>query len=87
MAKLDAAARKALPTSKFALPQQRKDPIPNKSHAEAALTMGMRDASPSEKAEIRRNVHKDFPSVGNTAKDDKKDTPMGKMVRGALSKK
>jgi hypothetical protein len=83
MAKLDTAARKALPTSKFALPAQRKDPIPDKSHARAALTMGMRDASPAEKAEIRSNVHKDFPSVGK----DKKDTPMGKMVRGALSKK
>lgn len=83
MAKLDTAARKALPNSKFALPTQRKDPIPDKSHARAALTMGMRDASPREKAEIRSNVHKDFPSVG---KSDKKDTPMGKMVRGALSK-
>ena len=83
MAKLDTKERKALTTSKFALPAQRKDPIPDKSHARAALTMGMRDASPSEKAEIRSNVHKDFPSVGK----DKKDTPMGKMVRGALSKK
>jgi hypothetical protein len=83
MAKLDTAARKALPTSKFALPAQRKDPIPDQSHAKAALTMGMRDASPAEKAEIRSNVHKNFPSVGK----DKKDTPMGKMVRGALSKK
>jgi hypothetical protein len=87
MAKLNAADRKALPPSKFALPDQRKDPIPNKSHAEEALTMGMRDASPAEKAEIRSNVHKAFPGVGKTAKDDKKDTPMGKMVRGALSKK
>lgn len=83
MATLTAADRKALPKNKFALPEQRKDPIPNASHARAALTMGMRDASPAEKAEIRSNVHKDFPSVGK----DKKDTPMGKMVRGALSKK
>lgn len=84
MAKLSAADRKALPRDKFALPDQRKDPIPNKSHAKAALTMGMRDASPSEKAEIRRNVHKDFPSVGKSAK---KDTPVGRMVRGALGGK
>jgi hypothetical protein len=84
MAKLDTAERKALPTSKFALPAQRKDPIPDKSHAKAALTMGMHDASPSQKAEIRSNVHKDSPTVG---KSEKKDTPMGKMVRGALAKK
>lgn len=33
MAKLSAAARKAIPTSEFGLPGSRKYPMPDKSHA------------------------------------------------------
>jgi hypothetical protein len=33
MAKLNAAARKKVPTSKFGLPGERKYPMPDKSHA------------------------------------------------------
>lgn len=33
MAKLNAAARKKIPTSKFGLPGERKYPMPDKSHA------------------------------------------------------
>jgi hypothetical protein len=33
MAKLTAAARRAIPTSKFALPDERKYPIEDRSHA------------------------------------------------------
>lgn len=75
MAKLKAKKRNALPSSEFALPGKRKDPIPDRSHAKAALTMGMRGASPAEKSEIRAAVHKKFPGVGEGGrmkKDEKK---------------
>lgn len=64
MAKLKAKTRNNLPASEFALPDKRKDPIPDESHGRAALTMGMRDASPAEKAEIRAKVHAKFPELG-----------------------
>ena len=33
MAKLTAAARKSIPTSKFGMPKQRKFPMPDREHA------------------------------------------------------
>jgi hypothetical protein len=63
MAKLSSSARKALPSSDFAIPSEREDPIQNKSHAKAALTMGMRDAGSSKKAEIRAAVRKRYPGM------------------------
>jgi hypothetical protein len=62
MAKLTSKARKALPASDFAL-SGRREPIQDKSHAHAALTMGMRKKTPNEKAQIRRAVKAKFPSV------------------------
>jgi hypothetical protein len=63
MAKLSSASRNALPPSDFVFPKQRKDPIPNASHAKAALTMGMRDQSSSGKAKIRAAVRKKYPGM------------------------
>lgn len=63
MATLSSAARNALPSSDFVFPKSRKDPIQNKSHAKAALTMGMRDQSASGKAEIRAKVRKRYPGM------------------------
>lgn len=83
MAKLDAAQRKALPSKDFA-GSGRSYPIPDKSHAEQALRMEGH-ASPEEQKKITAKVQSKFPGVGKS--DDKKDTPMGKMVRGALSKR
>lgn len=51
MAKLNAAARKALPSSTFAGPG-RSYPIPDRSHAIAAKSMAARYASPSVKAQV-----------------------------------
>jgi hypothetical protein len=70
MAKLTAADRKKIPTKDFALPG-RKEPIKDKSHAKAALTMGMRDKSSSQKATIRAAVHRKFPELGNGAEKKK----------------
>jgi len=83
MAKLNTAARKALPTKDFAGPD-RSYPINDPNHARNALSRVSQNGSPAEKAEVRAKVHAKYPDIG---KDDKKDTPMGKMVRGALSKK
>ena len=54
MAKLNAAARKKLPAKDFAGPG-RSDPIPDKSHARAALSMVGRQKglSPAQKASVR----------------------------------
>lgn len=62
MAKLTTAARKALPSSDFALPG-RRFPIEDKGHARAALSRASQFASPSEKATIRRKVHARFPGI------------------------
>lgn len=64
MAKLTSRERSNMPKSEFALPGKRKDPIPDRSHAKAALTMGMRGASPSEKSAIRAAVHSKYPDIG-----------------------
>lgn len=61
--KLTTDKRNSLPTKDFALPGLRKDPIQDRSHAEAAVTMGMRDASPAQKSEIRDAVKKKFPGI------------------------
>ncbi len=55
MAKLSTAARKALPSSAFALPGGRY-PIPDASHARNALARAAQNASPAEQATIRRKV-------------------------------
>lgn len=82
MAKLSSKKRNRLKSSQFALPGKRKDPIPDKSHAKAALTMGMRGASSSEKAEIRKRVHAKFPSVGASSRKKAKGKKMRKRVSG-----
>jgi hypothetical protein len=51
MAKLTAAARKKIPSSKFAGPD-RSYPIPDKAHAANAKARAAQFASPSEKAKI-----------------------------------
>ncbi len=70
MAKLTSKRRKAMPTKDFALPSKRKGgkggyPIEDKGHARNALSRVSEFGSPAEKAEVRRKVHKKFPSVGS----------------------
>ena len=84
MAKLDAKERKALPTKDFAEPG-RSYPINDPNHARNALSRVSQFGSPAEKAEVRAKVHSKYPGIGK--KDDKKDSPMGRMVRGALGGK
>lgn len=62
--KLSYAARQRLPTSQFAVPEKRKYPIENISHARNALARVSAYGSEREKAEVRRAVHKKYPSIG-----------------------
>ena len=52
MAKLNAAARKRIPSSQFGLPGKRAYPMPDKAHAANAKARASQFASPSEKAKI-----------------------------------
>jgi len=57
MAKLTAGARRGLRTSTFAVPSRRAFPIPDKSHARAALSLIRYARSPAEKAAIRAKAN------------------------------
>jgi len=63
MAKLNAAKRKKLPKSDFAVPG-RKYPVPDKNHARNALARVAQHGSPKEKAEVKAKVKAKFPSIG-----------------------
>ena len=58
MARLTAAKRRGLRTSTFAVPSRRAFPIPDKSHARAALSLIRHAKSPAEKAAIRGKANR-----------------------------
>lgn len=68
MAKLTAAKRKALPSSSFVEPGERKYPVPDASHARNALARVSQFGSPSEKKKVRAAVHRRFPAIGKGGK-------------------
>ena len=76
MSKLTSKKRKGLKKSTFAIPGQRKYPIPDKSHARNALARVSEYGTPAQKAEVRRKVHAKFPGIGKArakyARDAKK---------------
>lgn len=63
MAKLTAAARKAIPSGEFAGPD-RSYPIEDKSHARNALARASQHASPELQKKIKAKVHAKFPEIG-----------------------
>ncbi len=63
MAKLTAATRNKIPTSKFAFPAKRKYPIMDASHARNALARGSKDLSPADYTKLKARVAKAFPSI------------------------
>ena len=63
MAKLHAAARKALPGQDFAGPN-RSFPIEDENHARAALSMAHYASDPSA---IKAAVHRKYPEIGRQA--------------------
>jgi hypothetical protein len=73
MAKLTTKARKALPSSSFALPGKGEGPsgkgsgsypVPAKSHARNALARVAQHGTSAEKAKVRAKVHAKFPNIG-----------------------
>lgn len=64
MAKLTAATRNAIPISEFAGPG-RSYPDEDASHARNALARVSEYGTPAVKAEVRANVHRDFPNIGS----------------------
>lgn len=63
MAKLNAAARKRIPTSEFGLPGSRKYPMPDKSHAANAKARATQQVkagnlSPSAASRIRAKANR-----------------------------
>ena len=73
MAKLTPKKRKRLRTSTFAIPEKRKYPIPDISHARNALARVSAFGTPEEKRRVRAAVRRKFPSinVGGTKKKKK----------------
>lgn len=66
MAKLTHEERKHLKKSSFAVPGERKYPIPDASHARNALARVAQHGSSSEKKEVRAAVHRKYPSIGRS---------------------
>jgi len=58
MAKLTTAARKKIPTEKFALPDKRAYPIEDRAHAANAKARAAQFASPAEKKVIDAKANK-----------------------------
>ena len=55
--------RNRMKNSTFALPKERKYPIPDASHARNALARVAQNGTPSEKRRVRAAVHRKFPSI------------------------
>jgi hypothetical protein len=66
MAVLDAAARNALPTGEFAIPETRSYPIHDKAHARDALSRVAANGTPDEKQRVKAAVHKKYPEMGES---------------------
>lgn len=67
MAKLNAAARRAIPKSKFAVPSKAPAsgsyPIPDRSHAANALA---RASGKPVEAQVKAKVHRLYPDMGDS---------------------
>lgn len=63
MAKLTSKSRKALPSSDFALPDERKYPIENRSHAANAKSRAAH-AGGDTKARVDAAVARRYPGMG-----------------------
>ncbi|HVA63351.1 MAG TPA: hypothetical protein VNF74_06485 [Terriglobales bacterium] len=60
---LNTKERNRLPKGRFGLPQVRKYPIPDAAHARSALALAARFATPEQRGEIERNVHRLYPRI------------------------
>lgn len=63
MGKITSKGRKRMKSSTFALPKERKYPIPDAAHARNALSRVSQHGSPSEVKRVKAAVYKKFPSI------------------------
>ncbi|KAA8828679.1 hypothetical protein [Bifidobacterium tissieri] len=63
MARITAKRRKRMKNSTFALPRERKYPIPDTSHARNALAQVAKYGTPSQQRRVRAAVHREYPSI------------------------
>lgn len=63
MAELTTKERNRIPKGRFGLPGKRAYPIPDAAHARNALARAAQFASPGERSEIQRNVHRLYPGI------------------------
>lgn len=63
LAELSTKARKKLKKGSFAIPDDRKYPIPDKSHAQNALARVSQHGTPDEKAKVRKAVASKYPGM------------------------
>jgi hypothetical protein len=63
MAVLDAAARNALPTGAFAIPETRSYPIHDEAHAKDALSRVAANGTPEEKQRVTAAVKNKYPHM------------------------
>ena len=64
----DADNRKKLKKSSFALPEERKYPIPDKAHARNALARVAQHGTKEEQKKVRNAVEKRYPSLKKSGK-------------------
>lgn len=64
--KLSAGERKALSRTQFALPELRKYPIHDESHARTALAYVSRFGSADQQTRVRAAVAKKYPHIGGS---------------------
>jgi hypothetical protein len=64
--------RAQMPASDFGLPAQKKYRIDDPAHARDALARAAQDATPAQRAQIKRRVAAKFPSIGKGSKPNRK---------------
>ncbi len=65
----DTENRRKLKKSSFALPDERKYPIPDKAHARNALARVAQNGTAEQKKKVRKAVEKRYPSLKKNKKD------------------
>ena len=63
MAKLSTKGRKRLKATTFALPEKRKYPLTDISHARNALARVAQHGTPEEKRKVKAAVYRKYPSL------------------------
>ena len=63
MAVLTTEQRKRMPDSTYALPDERKYPIPDEGHARNALARVSGNGTPDEQAQVRATVRRKFRDI------------------------